>query len=156
MQILSSGIIKQALLGKQFREFQRAIERRLEFGDLLVNCNRFYGKTIGGVCVAHLFEIFDRAGVVANASVEIANRIQDGQVPRVGLQYLFVLRNGILELALLDVLFGRGKRLLLAKSKPENHRMPTPFSRPSERSRCSENSPPTAPPFAGDRLARTN
>src|SRR5208283_1020038 len=69
----------------------------------------------------------DGIRVVAQAGIEIANRVRDRKILVIVLADLLVFSNGILQLALLDELLRGAKNLLLVEPKTERHRIePTP------------------------------
>ena len=65
LQILRAGVVEQALLRVEFRQFQRSIHARLELGDLLVHGNALDREALGGIGIAHRLEAFDGFGAVA-------------------------------------------------------------------------------------------
>ncbi len=117
LQILGAGVIEQALLAVEFRELQQALERRLELADLLVHRDGLDRETLAGIGIAYSLETYGGFIGFAEAGVEIADGVGDGQVLGVVLEDFFVLGDGILQFALLDVLLRTGQNLLLVETK---------------------------------------
>ncbi len=122
LQVLGAGIIEQALLGVEFRELQNAFERRLQLADLLVHRDALDGETLRGIGIANLLEAVGRFVDFPDARVEITHGVQHGQVLGVSLKDLFVLGNGVLELALLDVLLRSAQNFLFVKAETKCHK----------------------------------
>ena len=76
----------------------------MELGDLLVHRDAFYRESLRGIGITHTLETLDGFGGIAEAGVEIANRVVDGEVLGIVLENLLVFRDGVLKLALLDKL----------------------------------------------------
>ena len=68
------------MLGIEFRQLQRSIHARLELGDLLVHGDALDRETLRGIGIANFFEALDGFGAVAEAGVEIADRVVDGEI----------------------------------------------------------------------------
>ena len=62
-------------------------------------------------------------GAVAQAGIKIADRVRDGEILVVVLADLFVLSNGVLQLALLDKLLRGAENLLLVEAETKRHRI---------------------------------
>src|SRR5271169_325355 len=120
----------------------------MELGDLLVHGDALDRETLCGIGIAHRLEAFNRFGNVAEAGVEIADRVVDSKILGIALQDLFVLSDGVLQLALLDKLFRGAENFLFVKAKTKRHRERTPaFFPPNARAfrqRCR-----TGPNLAG-------
>src|SRR5271169_912382 len=142
----------------------------MELGDLLVHGDALDRETLCGIGIAHRLEAFNRFGNVAEAGVEIADRVVDSKILGIALQDLFVLSNGVLQLALLDKLFRGAENFLFVEAKTKRHRMRTPaFSRrafrptlatsaslerlPTSPGRFPDETPPTARPGSQSTIA---
>src|SRR5579862_6485589 len=117
LQVLRAGVVEQALLGVEFGQLQQALERRLELADLLVHRDGLDRETLAGIGIAHSFETLRGLVALAVAGVEVTNGVVDRQVFGVVLENLLVLGDGILKLALLDVLLRTGENLLLIEAE---------------------------------------
>jgi hypothetical protein len=119
---LGAGIVEEALLRVQLRELQNAFQRGLELRDLLVHRDALDREALRSVRVAHILEAFSGLVGLADARVKVADRIQDRQVLGVGLEDLFVFRDRVLQLALLDVLLRSAENLLFIESETKRHK----------------------------------
>jgi hypothetical protein len=90
------------LLRVEFGQLQRSIDARLQLGNLLVHRDALDRETLRGISIAHNLETLDSVRGVSQAGVEIANRVRNREVLVVVFADLFVLSNGVLQLALLD------------------------------------------------------
>ena len=117
LQVLRAGVIEQALLRVEFSQLQQALKRRLELADFLVHRDGFDGETLAGVGVAYGLEAVGSFVDFAEARIEVTHGVGDGEVLRVILENFFVLRNGILRLALLDILLRSGENLLFVETE---------------------------------------
>ena len=96
MQILSAGIIEQALLGVEFGQTQHRFRGDLQLAQLLVHSDGFNGETLRRISLANIFETLDSLLLLTAAGVEIANGVQYGKVFGIGFQNLFVFGDGVL------------------------------------------------------------
>ena len=117
LQILGTGVIEKTLLRVKFSEFQQALERRLELADLLVHGDGLDRETLAGIGIAYILEAYGGFIGFAEAGIEVADGVGDGQILGIVLEDLFVLSNGVLDFALLDILLRIVKSLLLVESK---------------------------------------
>ena len=107
-RVLGAGVIEKALLGVEFRQLQQALERGLELADLLVHRDGLDRETLAGIGIAYRLETFGGFVGFAEAGVEIADGVGDGQILGIVLEDLFVLSDGVLQFALLDILLRIG------------------------------------------------
>ena len=117
LQVLRAGVVEKTLLRVEFRQLQEAFKRRLELADLLVHRDGLNRESLAGIGIAHSLETFGGFGGFAETRIEVANGIGDGQVLGIILEDLLVFGDGILQLALLNVLLSTGKNLLLVEAK---------------------------------------
>src|SRR5579862_7384673 len=122
LQILGAGVVEEALLRVQLRQFKNAFERGFELRDLLVHRDALDREALCGVRIANTLEAFGGLVGLADARVEVADRIQDSQVLGIGLQDLFVFGDRVLQLALLDILLRSAENLLFVESETERHK----------------------------------
>ena len=105
LHVLAAGVVEQALLGVQLCQFGNDFcGGRAELGQLLVNGNGFYGKTVLRILVPDSLEVLAGFLILSYPGVEVANSIEDSKIFRIFLDDLFVFGNGVLQLALLDKL----------------------------------------------------
>ena len=109
LQVLGAGVVEQALLGVEFGQFQQALERGLELADLLVHRDGLDRESLAGIGIADSLEAFGGFVGFAEAGVEVADGVGDGQVLGIVLEDLLVLGDGVLQLALLDILLRIGR-----------------------------------------------
>src|SRR6185312_3717496 len=123
LHIVDAGVIVETLLAVEFRQFGAVLSvKRPNLGQLFVNGNGFNGKAILRVLIANFLEVIRGLIVVADARVEVPNRIQDREVLGVFLNDLFVFRNRVGQLALLDELLRLREYLYFVETKPECHK----------------------------------
>src|SRR5208337_245112 len=123
LQILGAGIVEESLLGVEFGQLQHALQRRLELADLLVHGDGLDRETLRGIGIAYGLEAVGGFIGVAEAGVEVADRVGNGEVLGVGLDDLFVFRDGVLNFALLDVLLRRAENLLFVEPETERRKV---------------------------------
>ena len=117
--VLGAGVVVEALLGVELGQLQDAVSRAgIELGYLFIYGDGFDRETFGAVNVAYFFEVDRGLVVVADARVQVPNGVEDSQVLGVFLDDLFVLIDGVLQLALLHRLFRRGQNLLFVETEP--------------------------------------
>src|SRR5580700_2429159 len=121
LQVLGAGVVEQSLLGVELGQFQHALKRWLELADFLVHGDGLDRETLSGIGIAYGLETFGGFVGFAEAGVEIANGVGDGKVFGVRLENFFVLGDGILHLALLDILLRRAEDLLFVEPETERH-----------------------------------
>src|SRR5262249_17442956 len=90
--------------------------------ELLVHGDGFDRKAILRIGFAYLLEVLGSLFVVADPGAEIADRVQDGQILGVLFDDLFILGDGILQLALVDILLRRCRYLCFVKAETGRHR----------------------------------
>src|ERR1041385_8136222 len=123
LHVMDAGVILESLLAIKFRQLGAVFRvKGADLGQLLVNGNGFNGKAILRVLVANFFEVIRGLVVVSNACVKVPNRVQDGQVLGILLNYLLVFRNRVGQLALLDELLRLREYLYFVETKPECHK----------------------------------
>ena len=121
MQILSSRIIEQTLLGVKLSQPKHAVQRGLELGKLFVHRDGFNGETLGAIGVANAFETVNRLVDLAQTSVEIAHGVRNCEVLGISFEDLFVLSDGVRQFALLDEFFRNTENLLFIETKTKRH-----------------------------------
>ena len=117
MQVLRAGVVEQALLGIEFCKFQQALKRRLELANLLVHRDGLDRETLAGIGIAYRLETSRSFVGFAEAGIEIADGVGDRQVLGIMLEDFFVLGDGVLQLALLDILLRTGQNLLFVEAE---------------------------------------
>jgi hypothetical protein len=123
LHIVDAGVIVETLLAVEFRQLGAVLSvKRPNLGQLLVNRDGFNGKAILRVLVANFLEVLRGLIVVADARVEVPNRIQDREVLGVFFNDLFVFGNRVGQLALLDELLRLREYLYFIETKPECHK----------------------------------
>ncbi len=123
LQVLGAGIVEEALLSVEFGQLQHALKRRLELADFFVHGDGFDRETLRGIGIAYGLETFGGFIGIAEAGVKVADGVGDGEVFGVGLDDLFVLNDGILHLALLDVFLRSAEHLLFVEPETERHKV---------------------------------
>ena len=109
-----AGVDQQALVEIEIGEPLEDIEPlRIQALDLFEDCDRFGRETIGGEVIGYFFVELDRALQLADLTVKVADTIDDVGVVRESLEYLFVLFDRLIDVALLRV-FLRGVERLIA------------------------------------------
>ena len=121
MQILSPGIVEQTLLRVKLSQPKHAVQRGLKLGELLVHGDGFDSEALGGVGVANAFETVNRLVDLAQASVEVAHGVRNGEVLGISFEDLFVLSDGVRQFALLDEFFRNTENFLLIETKTKRH-----------------------------------
>src|SRR5205823_7529212 len=121
MQILSAGIVEQALLRVQLRQPKHPFQGRFDLRQLLVHGDCFDRETLAGISVADFFEALEGPLILAKTGVKIAYSVRNGQILGVSLQNLLVLSDSILQLSLLDILLRRAESLLFVESETKRH-----------------------------------
>src|SRR5262249_4152529 len=114
---------KKTLLGVKLGEPQHAFHGRFQLAELLVHRDRLYREALRGIGVANALERFCGFIVLADARIEVADRVHHGQVFGIVLENFFVLRDGVLELALLNELLRSTENLLLVEPETKRHRI---------------------------------
>ncbi len=137
LQVLRPRIIEKSLLGIEFRQPKHALQGGLELGELLVHGDGFDGEALRGIGVAHALEGFDGLVGLTETGVEVANGVGDGEFLGVGFENLFVLSNGIRQLALLDELLRSTESLLFVEAKTKRHKIADSSSRFISRQKTS-------------------
>ena len=118
---MGACIVEESLLGVKFGQLQHALERRLELADLLVHGDSLDRETLVGIGIAYSFETIGGFVGFPEAGVKIADSIGDREVLGVGFKDLFVLSDGVLHLALLDILLRSAESLLFIEPETERH-----------------------------------
>ena len=122
LQVLGAGIVEESLLGVEFGQFQHALERGLELADFLVHGDGLDRETLVGIGIAYALEAFGSFVGFPEAGVEIADGIGDGEILGIGFENLFVLSDGVLHLALLDILLRSAENFLFVEPETERHK----------------------------------
>ncbi len=126
LQVLGAGIVEESLLGVEFGQFQHALERRLELADLLVHGDGLDRETLVGIGIAYSFEAFGSFAGFPEAGVEIADGVGDREILGICFEDLFVLSDGVLHLALLDILLRSAENFLFVEPETERHKCTSP------------------------------
>jgi len=121
LQILCAGIIEETLLSVKLCQLQHALKRRLELADLLVHGDSLDRESLGGIGIAHTLKTVRGLVVIAHAGVEVSNRVTHREILGIILEDLVVLSDGILQLALLDILLRSAEDLLFIEPETERH-----------------------------------
>src|SRR6202007_2338496 len=90
--------------------------------DLLVHRDALDRKTLRGIGITHFFETLGGLVDLPVAGIEVAHSVQNRQILRVGLEDLFVLGNGVLQLTLLDVFLRSAENFLFVKAETKRHK----------------------------------
>ena len=117
LQVLRAGVVEKALLGVKLRQLQQALKRGLELADFFVHRDGLDREALAGIGIAYSLETSGGFIGFAEARVKVADGIGDGQILGIVLEDLFVLGDGILQLALLDILLRTGENLLLVEAE---------------------------------------
>src|ERR1035438_714373 len=123
LQVLGAGVIEESLLGVKFGQLQHALERRLELADFLVHGDGLDREALSGIGIAYGLEKLGGLVGLAEARVEVADRVGDGEVLGIGLDDFFVFSNGVLNFALLDILLRSAENLLFVEPETERHKV---------------------------------
>ena len=70
----------------------------IELDDLLIHRNRFQQAAVGGIGFGDDAETLDRLFVLAEAGIDIAHGIEDGEISRFDLEDLAVFGDGVCSL----------------------------------------------------------
>src|SRR5208283_3175015 len=124
LQVLGAGIIEEPLLAVKFGQLQHALQRRLELADLFVHGDRLDREALVGIGIAYSLEAFGGFVGFAEAGVEVPHGIGDREIFRIGLDNFFVLSDGVLHLALLDILLRSAEYFLFVEPETESHKDP--------------------------------
>src|SRR5580658_10054844 len=122
LQILSTRIIEETLLGVKFGQPEHALQRRLQLAQLLVHGNRLDREALRSVSVANALEAFHGLFGVAKTRVEVADGVHYREILGVGFKDFFVLSDRVWQLALLDKLLRSTENLLLVEAKTKRHK----------------------------------
>src|SRR6202023_4091177 len=114
--------IEEALLSVKLCQLQHALKRRLELADLLVHGDSLDRESLGGIGVAHTLKTVRGLVVIAHAGVEVSHGVTHREILGIILEDLAVLSDGILQLALLDILLRSAEDLLFIEPETERHR----------------------------------
>src|SRR5215472_9463113 len=74
-----------------------------------------------GLSIAHILEALGSLVGLADSRIQVAYRVQNGQVFRISFEDLFVFGDGVLQLALLDIFLRSAENLLFIKSEAKRH-----------------------------------
>src|SRR4029077_1593056 len=121
VQVLRTGIIEESLLSVEFGQLQHALKGRLELADFLVHGDGLDRETLIGIGIAHGLEALGGFVDFAETGIEIADGIGDREVLGIGFEDLFVLGDGVLHLALLDILLRSAENVLFVEPETERH-----------------------------------
>ena len=102
-------------------QLQHALKRRLELADLLVHGDSLDRESLGGIGIAHTLKTGRGLVVIAHAGVEVSNGVTHREILGIILEDLVVLSDGILQLALLDILLRSAEDLLFVEPETERH-----------------------------------
>ena len=84
----------------------------------------FGSRAVGGVGFAYGAEAFDRLFVLPEPGINVADRIENGQIVRFHLENLLVLGNGVRQLVLLQIALCVGTRFFFVKTESEHECTP--------------------------------
>ena len=99
--ILRARIAKKALRAVEFGQLQHAIAGAgAKLGHLLVHGDGLDHEPVGGIGVGDFAEALQAVVETAHANIEVTDRVHHGEVAGIAFQDLFVLGDGILQLAL--------------------------------------------------------
>ena len=86
---------------------------RGQLGDLFINRDGLAVESVGQIHLRQPFEVFERMGHVTLAGVEVAHRHQGGLISRIVTQDLLILGDGLVDLALVQILQSALERFAL-------------------------------------------
>jgi hypothetical protein len=121
LQVLGARVVEESLLGIKLRQLQHALKRRLELANLLVHGDRLDRETLVGIGIAYSLEALGGFVDLPEAGVEIADGVSDREILGISLENLLVLSDGVLHLALLNVLLRSAENLLFVEPETERH-----------------------------------
>src|SRR5947208_15583800 len=87
-QIMSAGVVEQALLRIKLSQPQDAFQRGFKLGELLVHRDGFYCETLRSVGIANALEAGNRLVVLTEPRVQVGKRVRDGEIYRISFRDL--------------------------------------------------------------------
>ena len=116
-----AGIADESLLAvKLGKLFHGRKIISVELDDLLVHRDGLQDGAVGDIGFRDDAEALDRFFVLPEPGINIANRIEDGEISGLGLQNLVVFGDGVLQLVLLQIAFGFCPRLFFVVPESEH------------------------------------
>ena len=113
---MAPRVLHEALLGVQVAEAVVDLQARgVDLVDLLVDRDGFQEEAVERADLGDACEIRDRIGPPVETDVEISDLVQSGDVSRVLIEHAQVVLQGLIELALGDVLLGGSKELVAGR-----------------------------------------
>src|SRR6201981_2394595 len=109
-------------MGVEFGKLEDTFEGGLELANLLVHGNALDREPLRGVGITDTLETLGSFLDFGVAGVEVAHGVHHRQILGGGFEDLFVLGNGVLQFALLDVFLRSAENLLFVEAETKRHK----------------------------------